>query len=106
MKNSIRVAIAGVGSNASILVQHIEDSKRNKELNQPSLSGVMCPEIGGFEVSDVEMVCAFEIDQNKVGLDLSEAIFVKPNAPKKYVDVPLTNVKVLAVHYWMDLMVI
>jgi len=70
----IRIAIAGVGNCASSLVQGIEYYKDKKEV-----IGLMHPEINGYRLSDVEVVAAFDIDQRKVGQDLSKAIFAKPN---------------------------
>lgn len=70
----IRIAIAGVGNCASSLVQGIEYYKDKK-----AVIGLMHPEINGYRLSDVEVVAAFDIDQRKVGQDLSKAIFAKPN---------------------------
>ena len=68
----VRVAIAGVGSCASSIVQFVELAKEKMD----TLSGVMHDVIGGYHLSDVEFVAAFEVDQNKVGKDLSEAILL------------------------------
>ena len=70
----IRIAIAGVGNCASSLIQGIEYYKDKKEV-----IGLMHPEINGYKSSDIEVVAAFDIDQRKVGQDLSKAIFAKPN---------------------------
>src|SRR5437016_13110859 len=51
-------------------------------------------DLGGYHSRDIEFVAAFDIDKNKVGLDLSEAIFTKPNNTVKFADVPRTGVKV------------
>ncbi len=88
----VRVAIAGVGSCASSIVQFVELAKEKKD----TLSGVMHDVIGGYQLSDVEFVAAFEVDQNKVGKDLSEAIFTKPTAAVKHIDVPFFQVTVEA----------
>lgn len=69
-----RIAIAGVGNCASSLIQGIEYYKDKKEV-----IGLMHPEINGYKSSDIEVVAAFDIDQRKVGQDLSKAIFAKPN---------------------------
>src|SRR5438552_10416799 len=50
--------------------------------------------LGGYHVSDIEFVAAFDIDKNKVGKDLSEAIFTTPNNTVKFSDVPKLGVKV------------
>lgn len=70
----IRIVIAGVGNCASSLIQGIEYYKDKKEV-----IGLMHPEINGYKSSDIEVVAAFDIDQRKVGQDLSKAIFAKPN---------------------------
>lgn len=70
----IRIAIAGVGNCASSLIQGIEYYKDKKEV-----IGLMHPEINSYKSSDIEVVAAFDIDQRKVGQDLSKAIFAKPN---------------------------
>ncbi|CAM5468919.1 hypothetical protein BSAF29S_01402 [Bacillus safensis subsp. safensis] len=87
----VRVAIAGVGSCASSIVQFVELAKEKMD----TLSGVMHDVIGGYHLS-VEFVAAFEVDQNKVGKDLSEAIFTKPTAAVKHIDVPFFQVPVEA----------
>lgn len=56
--------------------------------------GVMYGDIGGYKVNDIEFVCAFDVDVNKIGKDLSEAIFTSPNVAIKHVSVPYCNVVV------------
>src|SRR5258708_30440905 len=51
-------------------------------------------DLGGYHISDIEFVAAFDIDKRKVGQDLSEAIFSKPNNTVKFSDVPSLGVKV------------
>ena len=78
----IRVAIVGVGNCASSLVQgryYYEDAKKDD-----FVPGLMHVELGGYHVRDIEFVAAFDIDKNKVGKDLSEAIFEKPNNTYKF----------------------
>ncbi|WP_370589422.1 inositol-3-phosphate synthase [Thermoactinomyces sp. CICC 10522] len=94
LPNNIRVAIAGVGSCASSLIQLVAMAKR-EEAGQ-SLSGIMHEEIGGYRIKDIDFVCAFEVDQRKVGLDLADAAFTEPNIAKKHIDIPLQNVIVTA----------
>ena len=88
----VRVAIVGVGNCASSLVQgvHYYHDASPKD----SVPGLMHVDLGGYHISDIEFVAAFDIDKNKVGLDLSEAIFAKPNNTVKFSDVPKTGVKV------------
>ncbi|MGE6631472.1 inositol-3-phosphate synthase [Bacillus sp. NPDC077027] len=88
----VRVAIAGVGSCASSIVQFVEKAKENTRV----LSGIMHEEIGGYKLSDVEFVAAFEVDSNKVGKDLSEAVFTEPTAAVKHIELPFLQVTVEA----------
>ena len=73
----IKVAIIGVGNCASSLVQGIH---HYVELPADAdVPGVMHATIGEYKIDDIEVVAAFDIDENKVGKDLSEVIFTKPN---------------------------
>jgi myo-inositol-1-phosphate synthase len=60
--------------------------------------GLMHVDIGPYHVSDIEFTCAFDVDANKVGLDLADAIWVEPNNTVKFSDVPPTGVKVQRGH--------
>jgi len=73
----IRIAIAGVGNCASSLIQGLEYYKDEKEV-----IGLMHPEMDGYKISDIKVVAAFDVDRRKVGRDLSEAIFARPNCTK------------------------
>jgi myo-inositol-1-phosphate synthase len=88
----IRVAIIGVGNCASSLVQGVE-YYRNAEPND-FVPGLMHVELGGYHIRDIEFTAAFDIDSNKVGKDLSEAIFSAPNNTIKFADVPHLGVRV------------
>ncbi|NIO49850.1 MAG: inositol-3-phosphate synthase [Candidatus Aminicenantes bacterium] len=88
----IRVAIIGVGNCASALVQGIEYYKNAKDTD--FVPGIMHVNLGGYHIRDTEFVAAFDIDKNKVGKDLSEAIFTSPNNTTKFSDVPYLKVKV------------
>ena len=90
--DKIRVAIIGVGNCASSLVQGIEYYKNAKEGD--FIPGVMHVNLGGYHIRDIEFAAAFDIDKNKVGKDLSEAVFTWPNNTTKFADVPFKNVKV------------
>jgi myo-inositol-1-phosphate synthase len=57
-----------------------------------SVPGLMHVNLGGYHISDIEFTAAFDIDVNKVGKDLSEAVFTKPNNTYKFSDVPYTGV--------------
>ncbi len=88
----IRVAIIGVGNCASSLVQGVQKYKE-LEGNQ-QVPGVMHNVIGDYGIGDIEFVAAFDIDKNKVGKDLSEAVYASPNNTIKIADVPPTGVTV------------
>lgn len=87
----IKIAIAGVGNCCSALIQGIFYYKDEKK----DVSGVIHKSIGGYKISDIEPVAAFDIDARKVGKDLSEAIFSPPNCTKIFCkDVPFLGVEV------------
>jgi myo-inositol-1-phosphate synthase len=88
----INVAIIGVGNCASSLVQGVH-FYRNVE-DDADVPGVRRPNLGGYHIRDIHFVAAFDIDKNKVGKDLAEAIYTTPNNTFKFADVPLTGVKV------------
>jgi myo-inositol-1-phosphate synthase len=90
--DKIRIAVIGAGNCASSLVQGIEYYKNAKETD--FIPGVMHINLGGYHIRDVEFSAAFDIDKNKVGKDLSEAIFTWPNNTTKFSAVPHLNVKV------------
>ena len=90
----IRVAIAGVGNCASALVQGVEYYK--KALEEEKVPGLMHVNFGGYHISDIKFVTAFEVNKRKIGRDLGDAIFVEPNACAKFAEVPNLNVKVLS----------
>lgn len=89
----IKVAIIGVGNCASSLVQGVEYYKKAKEGDQ--VPGLMHVNLGGYHINDIEFVAAIDIDKNKVGKDLAEAIYTKPNNTYKFCDVPKTGVTVV-----------
>lgn len=89
----IKVAIAGVGNCASSLVQGVE-YYRNADENQ-FVPGLMHVNFGGYHINDIKFVAAFDIDGNKVGKDLSKAIFTKPNCTIKFSEVPNQGVEVM-----------
>jgi myo-inositol-1-phosphate synthase len=88
----VRVAIIGVGNCASSLVQGVEYYK-NAAADE-FVPGLMHVVLGGYHVGDVEFSAAIDIDKNKVGKDLSEAVFTKPNNTYKFSDVPKKSIKV------------
>jgi len=90
--DKVRVAIIGVGNCASSLIQGVEYYKNARERN--FVPGVMHVNLGGYHIRDIEFVAAFDIDKNKVGRDLAEAIFTTPNNTTRFAAVPRLNVKV------------
>jgi myo-inositol-1-phosphate synthase len=86
------VAIVGVGNSASALIQGVEYYKNAKE--NETVPGLMHVNFGGYHVRDIKFVAAFDVDKNKIGRDLADAIFTKPNCCVKFVNVPPLGVKV------------
>ena len=94
--NKIRVAIVGVGNCASSLVQGVEFYKDAKPTDR--VPGLMHVVFGKYHVHDIEWSAAFDIDKDKVGLDLADAIWAGQNCTIKFCDVPQTGVKVQRGH--------
>jgi myo-inositol-1-phosphate synthase len=92
MGGKIRVGIIGVGNCASSLVQGIEYYKNTKDDNIP---GIMHLWFGQYHIGDIEFSCAIDIDRNKVGKDLGEAIYVEPNNTYRFCDVPKLDIPVV-----------
>jgi myo-inositol-1-phosphate synthase len=88
----IRAAIVGVGNCASSLVQGVEFYKNSKD--EDFVPGLMHVKLGGYHVRDVTFSAAFDVDANKVGRDLGEAIYAKPNNTIRFCDVPRLGVEV------------
>ena len=92
MAGTINVAIIGVGNCASSLVQGVHYYRDAKETD--TIPGLMHVNLGGYHIRDIKFVAAIDVDKNKVGKDLSEAIFAAPNNTYKFCDVPPSGVKV------------
>jgi len=88
----VRVALVGVGNSASALIQGVHYYK-NAEENK-NVPGLMHVNFGPYHIRDVKFVAAFEVNKDKIGKDLSEAIFTAPNCCEKFADVPSLGVKV------------
>lgn len=87
--SKIKIAIIGIGNCASALVQGIYYYRNNKNI------GLIRPEIASYTVSDIQVVCGFDVDERKVGRDISQAIFAEPNCTKIFCDdVPSMNIPV------------
>ena len=88
----VRVAIVGVGNCSSSLVQGVYYYRNAKD--DERIPGLMHVRLGGYHVSDIEFTAGFDIDVNKVGKDLAEAIYTPPNNTYKFADVPKLGVPV------------
>src|ERR1051325_1694746 len=90
----VRVAIVGVGNCANSFIQGVEYYKNAGPSDQ--VPGLMHVDLGGYHVNDIEFTAAFDIDADKVGKDLSEAIWAGQNNTIKFVkeDVPNLGVPV------------
>ncbi|MBD3173397.1 L-myo-inositol-1-phosphate synthase [Candidatus Bathyarchaeota archaeon] len=85
--SEIHVAIAGIGNSASSLIQGIQYYSENDN----SL-GLLHKKVGEYRVDDIKVVAGFDIDKNKVGRDLSEAIYAHPNKAPKIVETEKTGI--------------
>ncbi len=92
-KGDIRVAIVGVGNCANSLVQGVEYYK-DAAIDQ-EIPGLMHAVVGGYHISSVKFVAAFDVDAKKVGLDLADAIWASENNTIKFSNVAKTGVTVL-----------
>ena len=90
--DKVRVAIVGVGNCANSFVQGVEYYKDADPAEQ--VPGLMHVDLGGYHVRDIEFVAAYDIDSEKVGKDLSEAIWSGENDTYKFADVPRRGVEV------------
>jgi len=79
---TINVAIIGAGNCACSLVQGVQYYKNAKE--DEFVPGLMHVNLGDYRISDINFVAAVDIDKNKVGKDLAEAIFTPPNNTFKF----------------------
>ncbi len=87
--SKIRAAIVGVGNCASSIVQGVAYYKAANDS-----AGLMHWDLGGYSPTDMEFVLAYDIDARKVGTDLAQAIFAKPNCTAVFAEVPSSGVKV------------
>lgn len=79
----IKVAVAGIGNCASSLIQGVEYYK-DVSAKDELVPGLMHNVLGGYTISDIEFVAAFDVDKRKVGKPLNKAIFEKPNNTKVF----------------------
>lgn len=90
--NNIRAAIVGVGNCASSLVQGIEYYMNANEGDL--IPGLMHVTVGPYHIRDIDIVCAFDVDVDKVGKDIGEAVTAGKNNTIKICDVPYLNAQV------------
>ena len=88
----IKIAIVGLGNCASSLLQGIEYYKDAKD--DGFIPGLMHVNFGGYHIRDIEIVAAFDVNENKVGKDVAEAIYAEPNNTTVFAKIPKTGVKV------------
>jgi myo-inositol-1-phosphate synthase len=91
-RESVRVAIVGVGNCACSLVQGIQHYRDADPAE--FVPGLMHVDLGGYHVRDIEFSAAFDIDAEKVGRDLSEAIWAGQNNTIKFADVSRLGIEV------------
>jgi len=92
MRRKVRVAIIGVGNCASSFVQGVHYYRNAKD--DEFVPGLMHVNLGGYHISDIEFSAAIDIDKNKVGKDVADAIYTKPNNTYEFCKVPPTGVTV------------
>ncbi len=90
--DKVRVAIIGVGNCANSLLQGVQYYKDASE--DKAVPGLMHVDLGGYHISDIEFVAAFDVVKGKVGVDLADAIWAHPNDTIKFSDVPKTGITV------------
>ncbi len=93
MGNKVRVAIIGVGNCANSLIQGVH-YYQNAKLGE-QVPGLMHVQLGDYHISDIEFSAAIDIDAEKVGKDLSQAIWSGQNNTIKFADVPHLGVEVV-----------
>ncbi len=91
-KKKVRVAIVGVGNCASSLVQGVQYYREAKP--DDFVPGLMHVNLGGYHISDIEFSAGFDVDHNKVGKDLGEAIYAAPNNTYRFATVPPLGVDI------------
>src|SRR6186997_1083655 len=88
----VRVALIGVGNCANSLLQGVEYYKDSPD--DQFVPGLMHVNLGGYHIRDIEFTAAFDVTKDKVGKDLSDAIWAAPNDTIKFADVPRTGITV------------
>jgi myo-inositol-1-phosphate synthase len=88
----VRVAVIGIGNCASAMIQGVQFYKGAPD--DAFVPGLMHPRLGGYHVGDIEFTAGFDIDVEKVGKDLSQAILAGPNNTEIFAEVPRLDVPV------------
>ncbi len=91
-KDKVRVAIIGVGNCANSLLQGVEYYK--DAAPEDTVPGLMHVDLGGYHISDIEFVAAFDVVKGKVGVDLADAMWAHPNDTIKFANVKKTGITV------------
>ena len=92
IKNQTTFCVGGNLESIGQIVSEVEIVEHQDISNAEQLVVVQCINI--YKVSDIEIVAAFDINKEKVGIDLSEAIFKEPNNTSKFSEVPKLNIEV------------
>ena len=92
LDDRVRVALVGVGNCANSLLQGVEYYKDAPD--DQFVPGLMHVNLGGYHIRDIEFTAAFDVTTDKVGKDISEAIWAHPNDTIKFAEVPKTGIKV------------
>jgi myo-inositol-1-phosphate synthase len=92
LDDRVRVALVGVGNCANSLLQGVEYYRDAPD--DQFVPGLMHVNLGGYHIRDIEFTAAFDVTKNKVGKDLSDAIWAHPNDTIKFAEVPKTGIKV------------
>jgi len=88
----VRIGIVGIGNCASSLVQGLNYYREAKS-NEP-VPGLMNVNLGGYHIRDIEVSAAFDVNAEKVGKDVADAVWADPNNTHRFADVPPTGVTI------------
>lgn len=90
----IKLAIVGIGNSANSLIQGLSFYKDIDEGSSRNI-GLIQNSIGGYLIKDIEIVAAYDVNANKIGVDVSDAIWISPNNSRKFADVKKSGVHVM-----------